>query len=205
MRILFLIILVSLLGCNSGPIKTHNEKMYRAYKSKFNSNFINHFPGILTTPNLNMSCNTYGRKNDVGFLLYEYDLASDKLDAIEMNTKRKYIAKYKSSDTCLMIVNRFETKETYENLEQPTVSDSSLINRPCYNNQYPIPNFISYESDSLGKNFIIYVLEAKPISIWKDEKLEPSIFMPAKWKNGYSKGVALNKENGTVIYWAITW
>lgn len=63
--------------------------MYGVYTSKFDSSFISHFPKALTTLNINMSCNTYERKNDVGFLLYEYDLVGYKIDSIEMDIKHK--------------------------------------------------------------------------------------------------------------------
>lgn len=35
--------------------------------------------------------------------------------------------------------------------------------------------------------------------------LEPLDYMPKGWKNGYSKGICVNKKERVVIYWLIIW
>lgn len=111
----------------------------------------------------------------------------------------------------MLIVNRFETIETNENQTIPII-DSALLNRKCYSNKYPIPNFVNYEKYNRDKalglddTFVIYVLESKNVKSWGNEfDMGPAEQMPDNWKNGYSKGVAISQEKQTVIYWTVIW
>ena len=36
-------------------------------------------------------------------------------------------------------------------------------------------------------------------------KMTPNPQMPANWKNGYSKGIAVNRGKKTLIYWGVIW
>jgi hypothetical protein len=159
-----------------------------------------------------LSCNTNAEKNDVGLILYEYDVYIKEIDSIiERVNKIAPLAKYKSSDSCLLIINRFETLDTYKNFAIPPVKDSSQINKKCYRNQYPLPNFIEYyrpnkNSDlKLDNTFLIYVLEAGSGKYSEKYNLLPSPQMPDNWKNGYSKGIAISEQNKTIIYWSVIW
>ncbi|MNE65480.1 hypothetical protein D3C80_1609620 [compost metagenome] len=144
-------------------------------------------------------------------MLYEYEVSDSYMKQIAEKIKGKYIAQYKPMDSCLLVVNRFETPDTYESSKRTKIIDSTLVDRPCYQDLYPIPHFLDYKYLTqpgpvwLNRNFTIYVLEAKPVNPYKKFAMSPDKQMPAKWKNGYSKGIAISKKDKTVIHWSIMW
>lgn len=53
--------------------------------------------------------------------------------------------------------------------------------------------------------FMIYVIDAEPGKFLLSEQLTEGKGLPAKWKNGYSRGIALNETENLVIYWLELW
>jgi hypothetical protein len=198
-------------SCNGQAHNTRTNKKYLKYKNEFDKELTKHFPHNLSSYPNEIIRSTDTLKNNICFMLYEYDVQKDKLDSIAKKVYNLSIAKYKSNDSCLLIVNRFETMKSYENRTVVEIKDSSKINQDCFKNLYPIPNFINYNSPNrdselkLTDDFDIYILEAKSGNHWKEYKVLPNPQMPDKWKNGYSRGIALNKEKNIIIYWAIIW
>lgn len=120
------------------------------------------------------------------------------------------IAHYSAGDTCLLIVNRFINRKELHNAS-PSEQELRLIDRDCYLDKYPIPNFwhTDYTVDKtqcrLPQDFEIYVLDAKPGKFKDDELLTDGRFMPEKWKNGYSVGYAVSKQRTALVYWLLIW
>jgi hypothetical protein len=186
-----------------------NEK-YFEYKKQYDSNLINHFPANLISIENFIISNTNTEKNDVGLFLFEYNLQDSEIKKLENRTIKSSLNIYSTKDLCLLKVNPFETIETKEKFVPTNINDSTLINKPCYKNLLPIPNFIDFSIATKTKfwndeNFDIYVLEAKSGNHFKKFELMPNPQMPKEWENGYSKGIAINKEKKTVIYWSIIW
>lgn len=214
MKNLLLLILVFFcvlnISCTAQESNKHNRTFYEEEKENFGTRITSHFPNVLTD-STRIKRNERTEFNDISFFLYEYSVSNEQLDsALALLDIYKPIAAYKSSDTCLLIVHRFETKEMYEQDIAPEITDSSLINRDCYTNLLPIPNFIdgggSIETScGLDSSFTIYVLEAKQEKPFPQYDLKPFNQMPSKWSNGYSRGIAISKENKIVIYWSIVW
>ncbi|MFB3387491.1 hypothetical protein [Flavobacterium sp. LAR06] len=141
-------------------------------------------------------------------MLYNYEVDNLKIDSI-LN-KYHFVATYTSKDSCMFLVNRFETKDTYENIKRVEILDTLSVDKDCYKNKYPVPNFVVYnvtdESNRpLDNNFDIYVIDAKSGKHFKNFDLLPDPQMPLDWQNGYSKGIAINKKRKTIIYWGIIW
>jgi hypothetical protein len=211
LKVIFLPFFVFSFGCNHGQTSEQsNTRGYEQFKSTFDSTLISHFP---TKRDLHdeqenaIVSYTAAERNNVGLFLYEYLAGIKYLDSIE---NIKILAKYNSYDTCLLIVNRFETKHAFEYNDIRIITDSSLLERDCYDSKYPVPKFIDYNGANvtacgLDSTFTIYVLEAKPEKPFPQYDLKPFKHMPAKWANGYSKGIAISRESRTVIYWAIIW
>jgi len=213
MRKILLVMTASLLiiSCNGQVIEERSNSKYKSAKKGFASELTSHFPDMLTTqPNTFVDSKNLS-KNDVCFMLYEYNVDIEKIDSIINKIKNNQIAKYSSNDSCLIVINRFETVDTHQNRKDVKVTDSTKINRDCYQGLYPIPNFIDYRNVSsindikLDKDFDIYVFEAKSANNFKEFDLPPNFQMPDEWKNGYSKGIAISKEKKTVIYWSVIW
>ncbi len=201
-------------GCSdkksfNGKLNGENEK-YLEFRKQFDSTLINHFPMKLNSVENLITSNSNTEKNDVGLFLFEYDLPENEIKSLEKKFAKNSIATYSAKDLCLLKVNPFETIKTKDSLEVVEITDSTLINKPCYKNLLPIPNFIDFsiakKTDFWNdKSFSIYVLDAKSGNHFKEFDLQPNPQMPEKWKNGFSKGVAINKQKRTVIYWSIIW
>ncbi|WP_129583059.1 hypothetical protein [Flavobacterium cyanobacteriorum] len=206
--VLYFCLLINCKPNNQFLIKTNND--YLECKNKFPKRLVEYLPTKLTNTYCSYVCSEVVSRNDVGLKVNNYNVDISEIDSIATYLQSKSIAKYSSNDTCLLIVNRFETLDSYENREDIIIKDSVKIERDCYKNLYPVPNFIEFRNHSakelnIGPDFDIYVLEAKSGNYFKEYNLKPNPQMPNNWKNGYSKGVALSREENTVIYWAIVW
>ena len=209
--ILLNVITLCILSCNNRSIDSSDNQKYVEAKNSFNKELVDHFPKTVTSYPFQTVNNKNTSKNDVGFMLCEYEKDLKNIDSVVRSIEKKSLAKYSSNDSCLLIVNRFETLKTYENREDVTITDSTKINQDCFNNLYPIPNFIVYEVAKkkngiyLENNFDIYVLEVKKGNCFKEFKMMPNPQMPVNWENGCSKGIAVSRERKTLIYWSVIW
>jgi len=136
----------------------------------------------------------------------------DKERLLAINDSIGLISKvnYRANDTCLLVVNRFTSKENWHLKSKYKYVKKNKIDRPCYNNKLPLPNFWDSEyatntETKLPKDFIIYVLNSKSGKYWDEKYLTSGKYMPKLWKSGYSKGVAISKKRNIIIYWFIIW
>lgn len=197
-------------GCDNKAFLIENNNRFKEYKLDFSDTLINQFPVKILYPVVDIVSNTNLKKNDIGLLLYEYDVKVSDIKNLRKKIIKEAIQNYKSKDSCFLIVNRFETEETYSKFEVVEINDS-LIDKHCNENLLPIPNFIAsnYPKNkndlNLDDSFEIFVLESKPGKHFKNFDVQPSLQMPKKWKNGFSKGIAISEKNRVVIYWSIIW
>jgi len=209
--ILFLSFAILCFSCNGNFVSSNDTQLYIKSKSEFNSRLTEHFPKTLTTYPYTIINNKNLSKNTVGFMLCEFEKDSVKIDSVIRSIQKKIIGKYNFKDPCLLIVNRFETAETFEERKDVVITDSTKINQDCYKKLFPIPNFLEFNSDEYTSNskfdesFDIYVLEAKAGNYFKEFDLLTDLQMPKEWENGYSKGIAISKKKKMIIYWGIIW
>jgi len=179
---------------------------YQESKSFYEDNFVNHFPLSLDE---NYVTYTESVTPEAGLIRLDLVTRLGKCDIEKI--ARSAIAKYKSSDTCLLVVNRFASMENYSFNIQLTEKDKRIIDLECYNELYPIPNFwnsdytIKDSGCKLEEGFDIFIIEAKSGKYLKDELLTDGRYMPKKWKNGFSKGIAFSERRGVIIYWTLIW
>jgi len=205
-------LLISCSNSNNLDLQQYNiQKDYSLYRTEFDEYLTAHFPDSLRFVKNSCIANTNLEKNDVGFFLYEYGVDESYINHIKSKLKAGFIAKYTPNEGCLLVVNRFESYYSHFNNQEVLIKDSSMINRPCYDSLFPIPNFISNEKRPkagpvwLDPSFTIYVIEAAPNKQFKKFPMEKSFQMPEKWKNGFSKGIAISEKKKTIIYWMIIW
>ena len=203
-------LLISLIVLFESCDRNYPIEKYYDYKTRFDKNFTDQFPKKIKCDYYQMTADTQPDRNNVGFYLQLHLHQKSNVKDIKLNAQKLAIAKYNSSDKCLFIVNRFETVQTYDNIEIPKV-DSTKLNIECERNLLPIPNFVTYKSHNsfndlkLDKSFEIYIFESKAGKMLKNFKMNPFSEMPEKWKNGISKGIAISEKNKDVIYWSIAW
>jgi hypothetical protein len=182
------------------------DKDYQKQKNFFKDEFVNHFPRKLDT---NYITFTDCASPDVGPLTLRLINRYNNINRINKIIDNS-IAHYASDDSCLLIVNRFATKDRFYKIKL-TNEEKETIDKECYKDKLPIPNFwdsqiISERTDTkLPEDFIIYVLNSKKGKFVKQELLTDGSFMPTAWKNGYSKGIAISKKRKIIIYWIDIW
>ncbi|MGS0747498.1 hypothetical protein [Halpernia sp. GG3] len=207
------IFIISLFLLNSCTQNNFNDPNYNKDKQNFDTFLISQFPKNIETEEHTLTCKLDVEKSNVGLLLREYKLPDERLSQLNKFLNKNHIAKYNSLDSCLLKVNMYETSKTFDNFEVTPIKDSLLMHKSCYSNKFPIPNFVEYDnsennlkpSNIWKENFDIYVIDAKSGKHFKKFDLQPNPQMPQNWKNGYSKGVAIDKKRGTVIYWTVIW
>ncbi len=205
----YLLLISILVGCSDKRhVLMKSNDSYTQYKKMFSDSLLNHFPKEIEHIQNGMVATTNEKKNDIGLLLFESGLKDNEIDSLEKEINSVAIAVYDSKKECLLIVNRYETQETYESYQTVIIPDSVSVEKDCYKGLYPIPNFkrFSYTNSEFNlKKAKIYVLEAKPQKVEGKFKLNPNNQMPNQWKNGYSRGIAIDKEEKTIIYWLVEW
>lgn len=184
-------------------------KENEAYKKElklFKDYMLSSFPKVLDT---NYIKYTVSRSPKAG--LVRLDVIYKYSPCLDIYKDGAFIAKYRSNDTCLLIANRFASLNNYSFNIKLSHGDSLKINQLCYEGKYPIPNFWhnDYTTNKteckLPEDFNIYVEDAKPGNYLVSDLLTDGRYMPDKWKNGYSKGIAISEERGIIIYWVIVW
>jgi hypothetical protein len=204
---------IFLVGCNDSKrqkkgqfIIQQIDKKYQERKAFFNKEFVNHFPERLDS---NYITFTDGVSPEVGPLTLRLINNIDKSQNIK-ELINGAISKYAANDSCLLVINRFATRDRFYKIELSN-TERELINRDCYKGKFPIPNFWDSRiiSDStecrLPLDFIIYVLDAKAGRFVSPDLLTDGSFMPEAWKNGFSKGIAVSEKRKIVIYWVDIW
>jgi len=209
-KIILRLLIISFIfaSCNGQVVTKKDNDSYNTARKEFDPIITSHFPKNLIKYPYTIVNNKNIRKNDVCFMLYNYEI--DTLEIGSTLNKFKFIASYASTDSCILMINKFETQYTYENRKDIKIEDTLSLNKECYKNKYPIPNFSVFNHTDAGdlkieNNFDIYVIDAKPGKHFKNFDLIPNPQMPLNWQNGYSKGIAINKKRKTIIYWGIIW
>lgn len=213
---IFIIFVTILVGCNSNNNKSIENKIssdlnakYRNAKLFFGKDFVNHFPEKITKDNITFSEGFSPEFGNLELILIDKIVNSNLISLIN-EFKEKSIAIYDASDSCLLIVNRFATRNNYYNIELSD-EDKLRVNSDCYSKNYPVPNFWHNDFTTeatqckLPSDFNLYVIESKAGKYFDEKKLTDGRFMPEKWKNGYSKGVAISEERNVIIYWLVIW
>lgn len=186
----------------SSRLKVKNEK-YSNSLNRFDKNLTKHFPDKIEE-----KTNLYERFSpkvgEVGIhLMTSFETTPKIEDTI--------LARYKPNEDCLFVINRFANNQNYGYNISISTTDSIQIEKDCFLNRYPVPNFWSnsYSTDStickLPNDFVLNVLEAKSGKFLEDSLLTDGKFMPKKWKNGFSRGIAISEKRKIAIYWLVFW
>lgn len=212
-----LLLLALCFGCtNKKKDKTIEELIlvelnvkYEESISFFGKDMVAHFPKKINDKSGSFTNSFSPELGNLELVLFNV-LESNNISNIIKEFEDKSIAIYSASDSCLLVVNRFVSQNNHYKVE-PTKEELQLVDKDCYSDLYPIPNFWhnDYTTDKteckLPKDFTIYVLESKHGKFVENNLLTDGRFMPDEWKNGFSKGVAISKNRNVIFYWLIIW
>ncbi|AJH15021.1 hypothetical protein [Myroides profundi] len=216
-HLFYLLILSLFTQCwrPTSNINIINKEYKTKYLNQFDNNLINHFPDSIISSSYTLLNPNNVERGFIGLLLYEYKMNIDSLYKIESSLIQRGFSIYNSNSDCLLIINKFDTDETYLYPEKIIIPDTINLNDTCDQNSLPIPIFFKYTKNIsnpektkktqellLPDNFNFYVLEAKAGNI-PGYDLSPNRQMPDKWKNGYSKGIGINTKDKSIIYWLV--
>lgn len=209
--LLFIITCISISGCITDNILwfVNKDKNYERINKVFNK-YVDFFPSSEEAYSLNT---TWSLSSEDEYNIKAVFKFKDKslFHQINEEIKSNSVIKYKADEECLLVLNRFTTNSNYGYPSNSEVIDS-LINLECYENLYPIPNFSNFDDYQTNKtqcklssDFVIYVLDSKLGKFLPKSDITKGKYMPKKWRNGLSRGVALSEKREIAIYWIIIW
>lgn len=203
-----LLLLCFLFSCGQKSMVSSGEG-YQKWKSMFDPRLVEHFPAFIDEETYYCTSETNLDKNAVSLYLYINNCDIEKIKALLDRVHKMKYTKYNSGDSCLFIVNRFETVESKKNRTVPQIN-SSKTELSCYREKNPIPNFIDYQirndNESIfKKNYQIFVIESKEGVFYNDYQKKMNPNMPTYIKNGYSRGYAISENEKAIIYWLVIW
>lgn len=181
---------------------------YDTLINKFNKELVSHFPGRIDTNIKRIASRTGNTASSYHlFVVRKYN----KIESIYENYKNKALEMYDMQDTCLLIVNRYETDSNIYNINKNDIYFYE-INKQCYKNKHPIPNFHKLKNcrnkekqNRLAEDFTIMILNSHK-GEFKDIKMpEDTWYMPEGWEDGFSEGVAISKKRNILINWVVVW
>lgn len=200
------------VGCaNYNSSNKINQKSYLEDIGKINEYFpkklTNHFPDSITGSYRLISDfpSSLKQNNRCGVILIDYNFKGNiENDSIIQS----YEYKISPNEKCLLIVNMFENE-----ISGKIYLDN--LRYYCDNFFPPIPDFHSIlpdsidiefmESGRLSNKYALYVIDSQPGYRLLSDQLSRGYGLPEKWGNGYSKGVAINKNNNLAIFWLEVW
>lgn len=195
------------------PMSPYVDIEYQNELKLFDSKFTNHFPKEIESNNT-----SYSTSHDISIshpgIWLKTIVDEDNFDTLLNYLQKKSIAKYSTVDTCLLIVDQHLTEKNHldydKNLRNSQTVD--IPDKPCHKDKHPIPNFwrsFFHETNDtqvgLEKTYSLFVLESEKGMFMDVEKLPNGKYTPKDWEHGYTKGVAMDKDSRTVIYWFDIW
>ena len=225
--IILAFVIFSIVGCNFSPEKQQLIKVsayINSMKTQFGIDYLkpdllSHFPNeIKDTTNFRMVSSpptcppSFECRKQFGeiYLITKRDTTTEKWIKDNYLFKTEYL-----SDSNIIInlpelkFNRFSIKKCNKE----------------FDSKYPIPYFESYyfnfgeksfkkEIDgeiyvdyihTIPKDLMVYVVKAEAGNFWKEDCQEIRQGSLNKWKNGYSKGIAVSENKDLVVYWTMIW
>ena len=179
----------------------------------FDSKFTDHFPREIRS-----NKSSYSISEDISYshpgIWLKINMDDDSLHNMVDYLTQNAIAKYSPFDTCLLIIDQHLTEKNQLNYNKENEPGRivAIRDKPCQRNKYPIPNFwrgifkeTNETSVGLEKDYTLFVLESEKGMFMDKDKLPNGKYTPKGWEHGYSKGIAININTETIIYWFDIW
>ena len=214
------IIVLGLFGCNGFYVKEHLKHEYAKNLSFFDSSLVSHFPKRLPDIYIfstNVSLSKIDYKKETGFFNFYTDLrilySNKEYSKIKKMFSSSSKAIYNANSKNLLLIFSYSNElevdgKIYTDWESPERQKLAKHNLLATSLPVPLFEIDEYHGNTLSGlpvDFKIYVLEAKPGKYLDEKYLHECSCLPAKWKHGFSRGVAVSDKRKVVIYWVTVW
>ncbi len=196
--LIFVSILLMSWGCDIKNPGYYNSDWARISKD-FNDSLLTHFPqnvkgSYYFTTTFPVKCKESNRCGVI--LAIPTDSESYKS---HIPTSVTSTIEYKNSDPCIIIINGQKTvdiEQRYEDSLRIVPNIKRLITecKTCS----------EIRNEQLSE-FSYYLVDNQPGIFIEEKYLSEREDLPQIWKNGFSKGIAINQSKTLVIYWLEIW
>lgn len=196
--------LIFVLSCQDKSTQTPKFKVGDLqFLEEYPKGLTTHFPKENEIKPAYLTYYNYLSKFSPSQLIVKQEESKSMIDSlISVSRKITY------SDTSYYIVNKYLRDS---NILSITKSYKQYKTQIEHKGAIPIPNFynaIDFDENSynlLNKSYTIYLIEAEPKQCCSEKFHQGDWHMPDDWKDGFSRGYAINLENNSVIYWLVIW
>ncbi|WP_091434529.1 hypothetical protein [Flavobacterium degerlachei] len=176
---------------------------YLQFLEKYPKGLTKHFPEEKELKSDYVSQYTYLSKYSASQLIVKQKESKAKIDSL-ISVSRKIIY----SDTSYYIVNKYLRDS---NILSITNNYKQFKTQIEHQGAVPLPNFYDvsdFDENSynlLNRSYVIYLIEAEPKHCCSEKFHQGAWHMPNGWKDGFSRGYAINLKDDSVIYWLVIW
>lgn len=196
--------LVFVLSCEDKSAQAPKGKVgYLQLIEEYPKGLITHFPKEKEIKPAYLTDYTYLSEYSPSQFIVKQEESKSKIDSL-ISVSRKIIY----SDTSYYIVNKYLRDS---NILSITNNYKQFKTQTEHQGAVPLPNFygvIDFDENSynlLNTSYTIYLIEAEPKRCCSEKFHQGTWHMPEAWKDGFSRGYAINLEDETVIYWLVIW
>lgn len=209
--ILIAIILSALTSCSQKAKTPYQEYI----KSRVDQNLIPHLPESIPTESFGLLVDNHPESGDIIAVptrIY-LDFKIEDADSILSEVSNRALAKYKYSDSCNLILFRFQDGPLKMSPKGKEWLYAKWIDglSKCSEAHYPIPNFIDIGLDDnrlvagLPDDYDLFIIEATSQEQFESKFSMDDMPLPKQWKHGISKGYAISTIRNHLIYWLVVW
>lgn len=147
--------------------------------------------------------------------VYSDKISFEEIDSIEQNLAYIYGTPYSNDSVLKLDIVYIDNINSYQKIVFDTTSPpiwdfrtASFLLGEEKDSILVEGNYWRNDKEKLPKDLMIYVLDAKPGNYWRDRtkaEKEQRPILPALWKHGYSRGLAISHSCQRVAWWAIAW
>ncbi|MEA3447761.1 MAG: hypothetical protein U9Q98_04820 [Bacteroidota bacterium] len=202
--ICFNLLIISFTGClhkngdKQSAVNKQYEKSYKIASEEFSDTMINHFPQIIgDTFHVSLNLPKFEKKrNRYGFTVL-FKTSAQKVENLSESLEKEYIEVGFYEKNSLIINHKNEIKSV--------TKKDSLLPLPNIPKIFESNNQKMYFSDLEMNKYKFFIINSAQGNFLGKDYLTDGKGLPEEWKNGYSKGIAINEKDNELIYWLEIW
>jgi hypothetical protein len=162
----------------------------------FSDSMLNHFPNHISDSNfICLKLPYYEKSNRYGITVLT---KSSPTEICDLMLHLTYDKKVMFSDKNVLITDSI-------NIWDESIPSDSLVIIPNFPRIFKRNLNQSRISELRMNYFVFFIIKSSSQSVLEGNFLSDGIGLPNEWKNGYSKGIAINKNDNELIFWFEAW